>query len=600
MASSTTRRRVGATVELDGEKEYKQAVASLNQANKVLASEMTKLKAEYKGQADSTEFLTKKGVLLEQQLQQQHEKVKYLKDQLEKATSAEKQNAEWVNKLKIALNNAEAAEFNLQHSIEENNQALENQGNVMNKVAGSVQGIADKFGIQLPAGADKALNAMKGFSNGSVAAMAAVGAAVAAVIEGVKALTQMTLDVAADVDTIITESIVNGIDTRTYQALQYAENLVDVSVSTMSSSLTKLMQNMRSARDGNEELASSFQSLGIQIQNEDGTLRDSYDVMMELVDVLGMMEAGTERDAVTTALLGKSAQELNPLIEAGSKALQEYGEQAEAVGYILDEDQIKKLGEVDDAYQEVQLTVEALKKQMAAEFAPAAKEAMELFADVVQKAGKALVDSGIIDGIGEVIISLSMTAKQVLELLGLTDTIPEKLSPVADALYEVADLIARINDGFSFFSGLFKTGSIFKMKEGFEQMKNALGFGYGSGNPNNHQKMRMIHEGTWDQYSDFYGIGHNATGTEDWRGGLTWVGETGPELVDVPQGSRIYSATESAAMMGDVVVNQVFHINVDDLQDLQKLISWGKTAAANARVANRMGSGGYVSYPSLA
>ncbi|MCX5478448.1 hypothetical protein OSH08_05500 [Kaistia geumhonensis] len=34
-------------------------------------------------------------------------------------------------------------------------------------------------------------------------------------------------------------------------------------------------------------------------------------------------------------------------------------------------------------------------------------------------------------------------------------------------------------------------------------------------------------------------IGHNATGTTNWRGGPTWVGEKGPEIVDLPRGARV-------------------------------------------------------------
>lgn len=41
----------------------------------------------------------------------------------------------------------------------------------------------------------------------------------------------------------------------------------------------------------------------------------------------------------------------------------------------------------------------------------------------------------------------------------------------------------------------------------------------------------------------------NAKGTSFWRGGLTWVGEEGPEIVDLPTGSRIYPADVSAQMM---------------------------------------------------
>ena len=68
-------RTVKARVELDGEKEYKQALSELNSGNKTLASEMRKLQAEYQGNSESVEFLTKKGELLERQLLQQKDKV---------------------------------------------------------------------------------------------------------------------------------------------------------------------------------------------------------------------------------------------------------------------------------------------------------------------------------------------------------------------------------------------------------------------------------------------------------------------------------------------------------------------------------------------
>lgn len=45
-----------------------------------------------------------------------------------------------------------------------------------------------------------------------------------------------------------------------------------------------------------------------------------------------------------------------------------------------------------------------------------------------------------------------------------------------------------------------------------------------------------------------YNVGSNATGTPNWRGGLTWVGEQGPELADLPGGTRIWNASDSARM----------------------------------------------------
>ena len=43
-------------------------------------------------------------------------------------------------------------------------------------------------------------------------------------------------------------------------------------------------------------------------------------------------------------------------------------------------------------------------------------------------------------------------------------------------------------------------------------------------------------------------IGKNAQGTDYWRGGLTWVGEKGPELIELPRGSKVFSNEKSMKM----------------------------------------------------
>ena len=48
-----------------------------------------------------------------------------------------------------------------------------------------------------------------------------------------------------------------------------------------------------------------------------------------------------------------------------------------------------------------------------------------------------------------------------------------------------------------------------------------------------------------------FDTGYNATGTQYWRGGRTVVGEYGPELVDLPSGSKVYTASQSKNMLDD-------------------------------------------------
>lgn len=47
-------------------------------------------------------------------------------------------------------------------------------------------------------------------------------------------------------------------------------------------------------------------------------------------------------------------------------------------------------------------------------------------------------------------------------------------------------------------------------------------------------------------------VGKNALGTSSWRGGVTWVGEDGPELVDLPGGTRIMPRSQARAAMAPI------------------------------------------------
>lgn len=53
-----------------------------------------------------------------------------------------------------------------------------------------------------------------------------------------------------------------------------------------------------------------------------------------------------------------------------------------------------------------------------------------------------------------------------------------------------------------------------------------------------------------------------ATGTDSWRGGWSWVGEQGPELVNVPRGAQVVPADRSAAMVAGGAGMTVEHMTV--------------------------------------
>lgn len=603
-------RTAGARVQIEGEREYKKAIEELNRGNRVLGSEMKKLQAEYKDNADSMEFLRKKGDLLERQLLQQKDKVQTLRDALKNAGSQGKESAAAVQEWTIQLNRAEAAQFELEAAIRENNKALEAQDQAIDDETQTMAGLGDtvsdlagKLGIRIPEGAKNALNGMKGLSTGTVAAMGAAVAGVTALVKGIKALHQMTLEAAAGADEVLTESMTTGLSTRTIQQLQYAENLIDVSYGTITGSLTKLTQNMAKANDGNAELAASFQKLGVSITGSNGELRSSEAVFYDLIDALGGMDNATERDAAAMELLGKSAQDLNPLIIQGSGALRELAQEAENTGYVLDESQIKKLGEVDDAYQKMQLQIDATKKQLAVEFAPASKAAMELYTGLVQGAGNALAKSGIIQGMASLLETLARLFGISQEAADSTlPAVTEKFSALQFVLNGVAILAATVADSINLIAGLMP----WNWNSGMATT--ALGWNKSRGQLSNTQRVMMQQNGTLAQYESYYGQGqygydydtnryydretgwyydgnpYNAGGTSNWRGGLTWVGENGPELVRLPRGSQVLTAQESRNAGGNTFNITISAADVREFNDIIRI-------AENARIMARMGGG---------
>lgn len=566
-------RNLKARVEIDGEKEYKEALSELNQGNRVLASEMKKLQEQYKGNENSTEALTAKGELLERQLLQQKDKVAKLREALANAARQTGESSSTTQNYVIQLNNAETAQMKLEHAIEDNNRALQGEDQTMVGLGDTVDKLAGKLGINLPDGAKKALNGMQGFSGGTVAAMTAAVAAVAGVIEIVKKLHNITLEAAADADELITNSMITGVSTETLQKWEYSANLIDVSSDTLTSALQKLTRQMYEAYTGNAEAAEKFDTLGVSIFNADGTLRDAEDTLYDVMEALSGMTNETERNGLVQDLLGKTMQDLAPIFEQGIDVFKAYGEEAVALGYVLDESQIRKLGQVDDQVQRTQLAYETFQKKLAVEFAPVSEEAMKLFADVVTKAGQALVDTHLID-------NLALIIEDVLGIIdaftSFGDSIPGFVGPIkhlSDQLSLLAFLAAGVADAFQMINGLAP------WNWGSGQFKNAFGFGYSSGNASHIQRFNMQQAGTLDEYDAYYG--NNATGNDNWRGGLTWVGENGPELVGLPRGSRVYNNQDSQALGG----TQVFNISVQNIEQLDEIITWYESRQVRGRMA---------------
>ena len=178
-----------------------------------------------------------------------------------------------------------------------------------------------------------------------------------------KALAGAVGDSAEYADDILTMSTQFNMSTDSLQEFKYMSELVDVDLGTITGSMTKLTKAMGSD-------SQAFKDLGISIYNADGSMKSADEVFLEAIDALGQMEAGVERDNAAMELFGKSAQELNPLIETGSEGIAAYAQEAHDMGAVLDEEALTSLGEMDDSFQRVEQAGVALKNTIGTALAP--------------------------------------------------------------------------------------------------------------------------------------------------------------------------------------------------------------------------------------
>lgn len=586
---------INTKVKLTGEAEYKQALNNVNASMKVLNSEMKLTTAQFAENGKSAEALKAKNDVLTRSIYSQEEKLKLMKDQLKKTADAYGEGSSKTMKLQAAVNSAETELVQMKTALKQNEQAIDEASDKSTGFGDALQKVADKLGIKIPDSARGATGALNKVKAGTAIAVAGFTALAKAIIDVEKKLINMTKESAKAADELLTLSSQTGLTTKQLQEFQYASDFVDVSMETLQSSLVKVTANMGKNNE-------AFAELGVQITNADGSLRSANDVFLDTIDALGKIENDTERDAKAMELFGKSAQDLNPLIEAGSQTLKELGQEAEDTGYVLDDMALKKLAAVDDAFAQLDKTKEAFQKSLSAEFAPFVTDAIKGLTDVINKMGDALVKSGAAQAFGSILES----AKNLLQPLG--DLLSKILPGLKKELHAVAMFVATIADAADVLFGLLNLD--------FSRVAKGLGIGKAGAYNNTQRTMNTAKgweydaisgtwrdpsvvtgsdlraryntwaanggNGTYEYWDQVLGRPGNAAGTSNWRGGWSWVGENGPELAYLPRGSQVKSATESRESGGDVFNITIDAKNVREFNDIVK-------AAKSARMMARKG-----------
>ena len=237
-------------------------------------------------------------------------------------------------------------------------------------------------------------------------AFAPISTAAGGALTSIGALAYKSVTAADDLNTLSKQT---GISTDELQRMQYAADLVDVSVDDITAALRKMKPKL----DENNE---TFATLGVSVTNADGSLRDATDVFYDSLKALSGISNETERDKIAMELFGKSADSLAGIIDDGGAALKEYGDEAERLGLVMSEDTLDALNEVND-------TIDRSKAIVGGSLAQLGATAAQVLAPALEKV------AGVIDTVSEKLRNLTPEqAETIMKILGIVAAIAPLLT----------------------------------------------------------------------------------------------------------------------------------------------------------------------------
>ncbi len=446
--------KFGLKIGLEGEKEFKQSLRDINDQFKVLGSEMKLVESEFGKNATSVEGLTAKNEVLAKEITAQKQKIEVLEKALKNASDSFGENDKRTQAWQIQLNNAKAALNGMERELDDNNSALKKAADNLD----DAEKEADDFGDEVEDAGKQSddaggkFEALGAVCKGVAATLAVAFTAVsAAAVSAGKALIDMSKEGAAFADGVLTESTVTGIATDKLQEYMYAAELVDVSTETLTKSMAKQIKSMKAVQDGTKLSVEAYEKLGVSVLDAEGNLRDSDTVYWEVIDALGKMENETERDALGMQILGKSAQELNPLITAGAERMKELGQQAHDAGYVIGDEMLNAYGALDDQIQYLSVGATAAKNALGTVLLPVLTDLGSTGVDLLGEFTKGIQgcngDIGKMAGVIKEILPKALNAimEYVPELLEVIGSIVGAIgTAIVDNLPLIVDSVTQI------------------------------------------------------------------------------------------------------------------------------------------------------------
>ena len=165
---------------------------------------------------------------------------------------------------------------------------------------------------------------------------------------GIAAMGKFVSDTLTAGDRLEKFSQSTGVAVPLLDKMRKASELAGTDFKTLVKTFPMLANNINLAAQGNKKLDLAFGDLGISVLNNNGTLRATDEVLLDVADEFAKMKDGVDKASFAYDLFGgKTGEQLIPLLNGGRKSI-------EGLGTAMTEHGVKRMAAFNDSITSIQ------------------------------------------------------------------------------------------------------------------------------------------------------------------------------------------------------------------------------------------------------
>ena len=203
----------------------------------------------------------------------------------------------------------------------------------------------------------------------------------AAITAATVAVFKVADSVAAVGDEIDKQSQKLGISAQAYQEWDAILGHCGASMDSLKAGMKTLS---KAIADGSADQVAAFQAVGLSL--DEVQQMSTEDVFAAVITGLQGMEEGAERTNIATTLLGRSAQELGPLLNTSAEATEEMRKTVNDLGGVMSDEAVAASAQFKDALQDLETAAGWFKRELVANILPYVTAGMQGLTNAMMQA----------------------------------------------------------------------------------------------------------------------------------------------------------------------------------------------------------------------